>query len=99
MMTPLRKPMVSISSRMTITMDSIRLTMKVLMELPTISGWKNTLWNSMPAGTDSALISSSRASTSLPILMMSVPDSAEMSRPMAGCPSYFMELRTGVCQP
>ena len=70
--------------------------MNVLMELLTISGWKNTLWNSMPAGMDSALISSSLCSTSLPIFMMSVPDSAEISRPMAGCPSYFIELRTGV---
>ena len=63
---PLRNPMKSITTRITITTDSIRLTMKTFMALFTRVGWKKTFWKSIPAGMISSFNSAILASTFFP---------------------------------
>ena len=55
MMRPLRKPMVNISTMMTISTDSSRLSMKPLMASLTLSGWKKIFSVVIPAGSRSAI--------------------------------------------
>jgi hypothetical protein len=83
--TPLRKPIVSISTPITITMAANRLSMKVFKAVFTLSGWKNILWTSIPAGRRSVFRCSRSMSTSFPILVTSVPLIAEMDIPKARC--------------
>ena len=87
MIMPLRKPIVSMRIATTMSTDSTRFTKKVVSASVTCSGWKKTLWHSMPAGNRSASSSASRRSTSAPTLTISVPEAAATAMPNARCPS------------
>ena len=65
MISPLRKPMVNISTMMTMRTDSSRFIMKPLTASFTLSGWKNIFSIVRPTGT-SFMVSSTFASTALP---------------------------------
>ena len=94
MMTPLRNPMVKTSTRITISTDSARLTMKELTASSTLSGWKKIFSVCMPAGIRS-ITSARRRSTSLPT--SGTMASCSMARQMAsaGRPSTKKPLRCG----
>ena len=92
--TPLRSPILNISTRITIATDSTRFHMKELMASSTLSGWKKTLSVSMPAGT-CFITSASLRSTALPT--SGTIASASIARQMAsaGCPERKKPLRCG----
>ena len=95
MMTPLRNPMVKTSTRITISTDSTRLTMKELTASSTLSGWKKIFSVAMPAGIR-CITSASRRSTSLPTsgTMASASMATQMAN--AGLPSTKKPFRWGV---
>ena len=98
-MTPLRNPMANMRSTTTMRTDSTRFIRNESSAASTFSGWKNTSCISIPAGMRSFSSRSSVRSTWRPILVISVPLSAEMEMPSALRPSYRSSLRTGFSYP
>ena len=87
MMRPLLNPMVSISTAITMIIDSIKLMPKVPSESPTRSGWLKTLWTSTPAGKRVSCNCCMVRSTSAPTLMMSASPDTAIRIPMERFPS------------
>ena len=94
MMSPLRHPIVKMSTRMTITTDSTRFHMNDEMASSTLSGWKNILSVAKPAG-KFFMASASRASTARPTSGTMADDSMAMQMARAGFPSTKKPLRCG----
>ena len=65
MINPLRKPIVKIKAMITIKTDSTKFTMKELIAVVTLSGWKKIFSVYIPAGTR-CIVSANFASTNSP---------------------------------
>ena len=95
---PLRNPIVKISTRTTISTDSRRFHIKDEIASSTLSGWKNIFSVCIPAGTF-FMASASRASTDLPTSGTMADDSRAMQMARAGLPSTKKPLRCGSEKP